>query len=115
MRFYARRLSSTTRCAMQPIFCSSCVANSWVFNHVEPAPNGETVIMTSNAPWHTRPDLSWERLARHRAAKYGCRVHRTRRRKGLNNAGEHMLIHKATSIIMLGAGFTATLGAILDF
>jgi hypothetical protein len=35
-----------------------------------------------------------ERLARHRAAKLGYRVHRSRRRKGPGNAGELMLIHK---------------------
>ena len=75
----------------------------------------ETAIMTSNAPWHTRPDLSWERLARHRAAKYGYRLHRTRRRKGPDNAGEYTLIDTATSIVMLGAGFTATPPMILDF
>src|SRR5262249_49796756 len=75
----------------------------------------ETAIMTSNAPWHTRPDLSWERLARHRAAKYGYRLHRTRRRKAPDNAGEYTLIDTATSIVMLGAGFTATPPMILDF
>src|SRR5262249_46484957 len=73
------------------------------------------MTMTSSAPWHTRPDWRWERLARHRAAKYGCRVHRTRRRKGADNGGEYMLIHKATSIVMFGGGFTATPPMILDF
>ena len=33
-----------------------------------------------------------ERLARHWAAKVGYRVHRSRRRKGRDNAGEFMLI-----------------------
>jgi hypothetical protein len=37
-----------------------------------------------------------ERLARHRAAKLDYRVHRSRRRKGRDNAGELMLIHKAS-------------------
>jgi hypothetical protein len=58
-------------------------------------------------PW----DL--ERLARHRAAKLGYRVHRSRRRKG--RAGRLMLIHKASSTVLLGAGFTATLETILEF
>jgi len=70
--------------------------------------------MTSNA-WHIHPDWGWERLARHRAAKFGYRIHRTRRRKGPDNAGEYMLIHKASSIVLLGAGFTATPTMILDF
>jgi hypothetical protein len=61
-------------------------------------------------PWHI-----WERLARHRAAKFGYRLHRTRRRWGPDNAGQYILIHKASSIIMFGAGFTATLAMILDF
>jgi hypothetical protein len=38
-----------------------------------------------------------ERLSRHRAAKLGCRVHRSRRRKGRDNAGQFMLVHKASS------------------
>jgi len=70
--------------------------------------------MTSNA-WHIHPDWDWERLARHHAAKFGYRLHRTRRRKGPENAGEYMLIHKASSIVLFGAGFTATLTMILDF
>jgi predicted acetyltransferase len=44
-----------------------------------------------------------ERLARHRAAKLGYRVHRSRRRKGRDNACEFMLIHKASSTVLLGA------------
>jgi hypothetical protein len=56
-----------------------------------------------------------ERLARHRGAKLGYRVHRSRRRKGRDNAGEFMLIHKASSTVLLGAAFTATLEAILEF
>src|SRR5262249_46576882 len=74
----------------------------------------ETAIMTSRAPWHVHPDWSWERLARHRAAKYGYRLHRTRRRKGPDNAGAYMLIHKASSTVLFGAGFTATPAKILD-
>jgi hypothetical protein len=60
-------------------------------------------------PW----DL--ERLARHHAAKLGYRVHRSRRRKGPNNAGGLMLIHKASSTVLLGAGYTPTVEMILKF
>ena len=56
-----------------------------------------------------------ERLARHRAAKLGYRLHRSRRRKGYDNAGAFTLIHKASSTVLLGAGFTATLERILEF
>ena len=56
-----------------------------------------------------------ERLARHRAAKLGYRVRRSRRRKGRDNAGEFMLIHKASSTVLLGAGYTANLETILEF
>jgi hypothetical protein len=71
--------------------------------------------------WQTyrngNPRESWnlERLARHRAAKLGYRVHRSRRRKGPDNAGELMLIHMASSTVLLGAAYTATLEMILDF
>jgi len=51
-------------------------------------------------PWNL------ERLARHRAAKLGYRVHRSRRRKGRDNAGNFMLLHKASSTVLLGSGFT---------
>jgi hypothetical protein len=60
-------------------------------------------------PWNL------ERLARHHAAKLGYRVHRSRRRKGRDNAGEFMLTHKASSTALLGAGYTANLEAILEF
>jgi hypothetical protein len=53
-----------------------------------------------------------ERLARHRAAKLGYRLHRSRRRKGRDNAGDFMLLHKESSTVLLGAGFTATLETI---
>src|SRR6516225_7339832 len=56
-----------------------------------------------------------ERLARHRAAKLGYRVHRSRRRKGRENAGEFMLIHKASSTVLLGVGYTANLQMIMEF
>jgi hypothetical protein len=56
-----------------------------------------------------------ERLARHRAAKLGYRVHRSRRRKGPDNAGKFMLLHKASSTVLLGAGFTATEESMLEF
>ena len=71
--------------------------------------------------WQTyrngNPRESWnlERLARHRAAKLGYRVHRSRRRKGRDNAGEFMLIHKASSTVLVGVGYTANLEMILEF
>jgi len=49
------------------------------------------------------------------AAKLGYRVHRSRRRKSRDNAGEFMLIHKASSTVLLGAGYTANLEMILEF
>jgi hypothetical protein len=64
---------------------------------------------TPRQPW----DL--ERLARHRAAKLGYRVHRSRRRKGPDNAGKFMLIHKPSSTMLLGAGYTAALEMIFEF
>jgi hypothetical protein len=60
-------------------------------------------------PWNL------ERLARHRAAKLGYRVHRSRRRKGRDNAGEFILVHKASSTVLLGAGYTASAETILKF
>jgi hypothetical protein len=60
-------------------------------------------------PWNL------ERLARHRAAKLGYRMHRSRRRKGPGNAGQYMLIHKASSTVLLGAGYTASVEMVLDF
>jgi hypothetical protein len=63
----------------------------------------------------TREIWNLERLARHRAAKLGYRVHRSRRRKGRDNAGEFKLIHKASSTVLLGAGFTATVESMLEF
>jgi hypothetical protein len=56
-----------------------------------------------------------QRLARHRAVKLGYRVHRSRRRKGPDNAGKFMLLHKASSTVLLGAGFTATVESMLEF
>jgi hypothetical protein len=73
------------------------------------------------ADWQTyrngNPREIWnlERLARHRAAKLGYRVHRSRRRKSRDNAGEFMLVHKASSTVLLGAGYTAKLETILEF
>jgi hypothetical protein len=63
------------------------------------------------------PRAIWnlERLSRHRAAKLGYRLHRSRRRKGPDNAGQFILVHKASSTVLLGAGFTATLESILEF
>jgi hypothetical protein len=71
--------------------------------------------------WQTyrngNPRQIWnlERLARHPAAKLGYRVQRSRRRKGRDNAGEFTLIHKASSTVLLGAGFTATVESMLEF
>ena len=56
-----------------------------------------------------------QRLARHRAEPLGYRLHRSRKRKGPGNAGEFMLIHKRSSTVVLGAGYTATVEMILDF
>jgi hypothetical protein len=56
-----------------------------------------------------------ERRARHRAAKLGYRVHRSRRRKGRDNDGQFMLVHKASSTVLLGAGFSATAEMVLAF
>ncbi len=64
---------------------------------------------------HPRAIWDLERLSRHRAAKLGYRVHRSRRRKGRDNAGQFMLVHKGSATVLLGAGFTATLESILDF
>jgi hypothetical protein len=64
---------------------------------------------------NTREIWNLERLARHRAAKLGYRVQRSRRRKGRDNAGEFMLIHKASSTVLLGVGYTANLEMILEF
>ena len=69
---------------------------------------GLTKILTKYA---TGPRTS-ERFARHRAAKFGYRLHRSRRRK---DSRGFMLIHKASSTVLLGAGYTATLESILEF
>jgi hypothetical protein len=45
----------------------------------------------------------------------GYRLHRSRRRKGRDNAGEFMLIHKSSPIVLLGVGYTAKLEPILEF
>jgi hypothetical protein len=69
--------------------------------------------------WRTyrngNPRQDLERLARHRAAKLGYRVHKRKDRK-------FMLIHKASSTVLLGAGYgmrgpgyTATIESILEF
>ena len=64
---------------------------------------------------YPRQPWNLERLARHRAAKLGYRVHRSRRRIGRDNAGEFMLLHKASSTVLLGPGYTAKLETILGF
>jgi hypothetical protein len=52
---------------------------------------------------NAREIWNFVRPARHWAAKLGYRVHRSRRRKGRHNAGEFMLIHKASSTVLLSA------------
>ena len=69
----------------------------------------------ANRDGNPRHRWDLERLARHHAAKLGYRVHRSRRRKGPDNAGGLMLIHKASSTVLLGAGYTATVEMILKF
>jgi hypothetical protein len=54
------------------------------------------------------------RLARHRAAKLGYRLHRSRKRRDPNNAGGFVLVDQASTIV-LGAGFTASIEIILEF
>jgi hypothetical protein len=54
-------------------------------------------------------------LARHRGAKLGYRLHRSRKRIGPDNAGEFMLVHRASSAVMLGTGYTASVEACLEF
>ena len=60
-------------------------------------------------PW----DL--ERGARYRAAKLGYRLHRSRKRRGAGNAGGYALVHKQSSTVVLGSGYTATIEAIMNF
>jgi hypothetical protein len=63
-----------------------------------------------------RTGMYLERVARHRAAKLGYRVIRSRRRRGRdNNDSDYMLVDKASSTILLGAGYTAALETILEF
>jgi hypothetical protein len=59
--------------------------------------------------------VGFGRPARHQSAKLGYRVHRSRRRKGPDNAGKFMLIHKSSSSVLLGGGYTANLEMILEF
>jgi hypothetical protein len=76
--------------------------------------------MTSiSSSWRTyprtaEPRFPWdlERLARHRAAKLGWRVHRSRKRKDPKG---FMLMDGASSAVLLGAGYTATIESILEF
>ena len=69
----------------------------------------------TNRHGYQRDSVALERLSRHRAAKLGYRVHRSRRRKGPENGGKFTLIHKASSTVLLGAGYTATPEMILEF
>jgi hypothetical protein len=69
----------------------------------------------ANRHGYQRDPVHLERLARHRAAKLGYRVHRSRRCEGPDNAGNFLLIHKASSTILLGLGYTATPEMILEF
>jgi hypothetical protein len=69
----------------------------------------------TNRNGYQRDPVNLERLARHRAAKLGYRVHRSRRCEGPDNAGKLMLIHKASSTVLLGLGYNATPEMILEF
>jgi hypothetical protein len=69
----------------------------------------------TNRYGYQRDCIALERLSRHRAAKLGYRVHRSRRCEGSDNAGKFMLIHKASSTVLLGLGYTATPEMILEF
>ena len=60
------------------------------------------------APW----DL--ERLVRHRGANWVWHAS-VPAPQGPDNAGGLMLIHKARSTVLLGAGYTATAEMILEF
>ena len=60
----------------------------------------------SPTDWRTYPreSVTSERRVRHRAAPLGYRLHRSRKPKGPGNAGEFMLIHKASSTVVLVLG-----------
>jgi hypothetical protein len=76
------------------------------------------MIMT---PWrtyqsgHPRHSEAFERLARHRAAKLGYRLHRSRKYRGPSNAGRFILVHRVSSTVVLGAEYTASTETILEF
>jgi hypothetical protein len=62
-----------------------------------------------------RPPYALERLARHRAAKLGYRIQHHRSRRGdPNHVDEYLLVDKDSSVV-LGAGYTASIDAILIF
>jgi hypothetical protein len=67
--------------------------------------------------WQTYPsgyprhNEALERLARHWAAKLGYRVHHSVRK----GAGKYMLLDRASSTVLLGAGYTAPIESVLEF
>jgi hypothetical protein len=62
---------------------------------------------------YPRHSEALERLARHRGAKFGYRVHKLG--KSPADAGRYMLVHRVNSAVVLGAGYTASIEAILEF
>jgi len=69
--------------------------------------------------WRTHPRTGWprlswnlERLARHWGAKLGYRLHRSRKSE---DGKEFILVHKASSAVVLGAGYTAPIESVLEF
>jgi hypothetical protein len=63
---------------------------------------------------YPRDSEALERLARHRGAKFGYQLHRSRKFRGPNNAGRYVLVDKDSSVV-LGAEYTASIEAILEF
>jgi hypothetical protein len=63
---------------------------------------------------YPRPSDALGRLARHRGAKFGYRVHRSRKPRGAGNAGRYVLVDKDSSVV-LGAGYSASIEEILEF
>jgi hypothetical protein len=75
--------------------------------------------LTHREIWNSPQELAFskvddERLARHRAAKLGWHLRRSRQRRGSDNAGEFILVDKHGTVL-LGAGYTATAIEILAF
>jgi hypothetical protein len=74
-----------------------------------------TVGWRSYRTGYPRHSEALERLARHRGEKFGYRVHRSHKRRGPNNAGRFMLVHRTSSVVVLGADFSASIEQILEF